>query len=147
MRALTVRQPWAWALVAGGKDVENRSRNVAGRYRGPVAIHAGLVPDKVALQQLPALPSETATASRVFRYGAIIGVADLVDVHKNNRGHRLIDGCCKSEWAEQWSERAAVHLVFANPRPLPTPIPCRGALGLWTPTHDIAERVRAVIYG
>lgn len=42
LRVLTVRQPWAWSLIEGGKDVENRSRNIAGSYRGPVAIHAGL---------------------------------------------------------------------------------------------------------
>jgi hypothetical protein len=30
MRALTVRQPWAWAIVHGGKDIENRTRNIAG---------------------------------------------------------------------------------------------------------------------
>ena len=39
MRVLTVRQPWAWAIIHGGKDVENRTRNLAGAYRGPVAIH------------------------------------------------------------------------------------------------------------
>jgi hypothetical protein len=26
VRALTVRQPWAWAIIYGGKDVENRRR-------------------------------------------------------------------------------------------------------------------------
>ena len=30
MRVLTVRQPWAWAIIHGGKDVENRVRNLAG---------------------------------------------------------------------------------------------------------------------
>ena len=44
MRALTVRQPWAWAIIHGGKDVENRVRSL-GPYRGPVAIHAGLALD------------------------------------------------------------------------------------------------------
>jgi hypothetical protein len=39
MRALTVQQPWAWAIVHGGKDVENRTQ--AWGYRGPLAIHAG----------------------------------------------------------------------------------------------------------
>ena len=42
LRVLTVRQPWAWSLIEGGKDCENRVRNIAGSYRGPVAIHAGL---------------------------------------------------------------------------------------------------------
>lgn len=40
MRALTIRQPWAWAVIHAGKTVENRSRNIAGDYRGLVAIHA-----------------------------------------------------------------------------------------------------------
>ncbi len=38
MKALTVRQPWAWALMEGGKDIENRKW--ATTYRGPLAIHA-----------------------------------------------------------------------------------------------------------
>lgn len=39
MKALTVQQPWAWAIVHGGKDIENRTQ--AWSYRGPLAIHAG----------------------------------------------------------------------------------------------------------
>ena len=42
LRVLTVRQPYAWAIIHGGKDIENRTRNIAGSYRGPVAIHAAL---------------------------------------------------------------------------------------------------------
>ena len=39
VKALTVRQPWAWATIYGGKDVENRRWRTA--YRGPLLIHAG----------------------------------------------------------------------------------------------------------
>jgi hypothetical protein len=35
-RTLTVRQPWAWAIARGHKDIENRSWTT--RYRGPIAI-------------------------------------------------------------------------------------------------------------
>ena len=49
MRILTVKQPWAWAIIHGQKDVENRTKSL-GPYRGPVAIHAGLVkPDHEAI--------------------------------------------------------------------------------------------------
>lgn len=50
MRILTVRQPWAWAIIHGQKDVENRVRNIAGDYRGPVAIHTALddAPEDIA---------------------------------------------------------------------------------------------------
>lgn len=38
MKYLTVRQPWAWLLVNGHKDIENRSWPT--KYRGPLLIHA-----------------------------------------------------------------------------------------------------------
>ncbi len=38
MATLSVRQPWAWAIVNGYKDIENRTRNF--RRRGYLAIHA-----------------------------------------------------------------------------------------------------------
>lgn len=38
MRALSVRQPWAWLIVNGHKDIENRVWST--RYTGPLLIHA-----------------------------------------------------------------------------------------------------------
>lgn len=40
MRAITIRQPWAWAVAHGGKVTENRTALFT--YRGPLLIHAGL---------------------------------------------------------------------------------------------------------
>lgn len=40
MKALTVRQPWASLIAAGVKTIETRSWST--RYRGPLAIHAGM---------------------------------------------------------------------------------------------------------
>lgn len=37
-RALSIRQPWAWMIVNGFKDIENRDWPT--RFRGPVLIHA-----------------------------------------------------------------------------------------------------------
>ena len=39
MKTLTVKQPWASLIVAGIKDIENRTW--ATKYRGPLMIHAG----------------------------------------------------------------------------------------------------------
>lgn len=38
MKALSVRQPYAWLIVNGIKDIENRTWRTG--YRGPVLIHA-----------------------------------------------------------------------------------------------------------
>jgi hypothetical protein len=35
---LSVRQPWAWMIIHGGKDIENRRWHT--KVRGPVLIHA-----------------------------------------------------------------------------------------------------------
>jgi hypothetical protein len=138
MRAITVRQPWAWQIINQGKDVENRTRNIAGKYRGPVAIHAGLQPDKEELRRLPMRAPEWVTAPRVFDYGVILGVVDLVDVHQ------AAPFCCASDWGEFW---VGHHLMLANPRPIPIreQIRCRGALGLWTPPADVVDRLAEVV--
>ena len=55
MKALSIRQPWAAAIVQLGKNIENRTW--ATRFRGPILIHAAktisrqdmLEFDKVAL--------------------------------------------------------------------------------------------------
>ncbi|MBT9516740.1 MAG: ASCH domain-containing protein [Methyloversatilis discipulorum] len=38
MIALSIRQPWAWLILHGGKDIENRSWQT--KFRGRVLIHA-----------------------------------------------------------------------------------------------------------
>jgi hypothetical protein len=39
MKALSIRQPWAWLIAHGYKDVENRTWFSS--YKGPLLIHAG----------------------------------------------------------------------------------------------------------
>ncbi|HGW4085453.1 TPA: ASCH domain-containing protein [Klebsiella michiganensis] len=38
MKALSIRQPWAWLIANGYKDIENRNWDT--KYRGQVLIHA-----------------------------------------------------------------------------------------------------------
>jgi len=38
IKAISIRQPWAWAIVHAGKDIENRDWLT--KFRGPVCIHA-----------------------------------------------------------------------------------------------------------
>jgi hypothetical protein len=139
MRALTVRQPWALHIVQSGKDVENRSRNIAGAYRGPVAIHAGLHVDEEALRKLPRLPPNG--IPRVFFYGFILGVVDLVGVHAMWADDEGKCDRCDSPWAQQ----SPYHLMLANPRRLRKPISVRGRLGLWTLPDDIAAQVEEAL--
>lgn len=50
MKALSIRQPWAWLIAIGAKDVENRTWSTS--YRGPVLIHASKRLDRDAYDVL-----------------------------------------------------------------------------------------------
>lgn len=150
MRAITVRQPWAWAIVHGGKDVENRTRNIAGAYRGPVAIHAGLADDTSDLSAALTrgawvqwwTEAREAGVDVGQQRGAVIGVAELVEVHRCHIGNTDAPAC------SPWATAGDYHLVLADARPLARPIPWRGALGLWTVPDELEAAIREqVTYG
>lgn len=132
MRVLTVRQPWAWAIIHGGKNVENRARNIAGTYRGAIAIHVagryaedGL--DRAALSDACDAWCETNGCAQhpwFSGIGKIIGVVDLVGVHEATPDGR----CCGNNTG--WGHPDGWHLELSRPRPLDRPIPYTGALGL-----------------
>lgn len=143
MKALTLQQPWAWAIGYAGKNVENRSRNLAGAYRGQLLIHAGLRLDEAGFYDemikaaFARYDDSWVLSEQVDQLGVVVGVVDLASVHHgSDHGQHQLDRC--SPWAQhdQW------HLTLANPRPLPRPIPCRGHLGLWTPPLDVVDQVR-----
>ena len=158
MRVLTVRQPWAWAIIHGGKTIENRSRNVAGKYRGPVAIHVAktradvwidsLTPDTALDRAVRDWWNSGGPAKRFTDdegdvlvpwwadIGHIIGVVDLIDVHMECRYLEPTSRQCSP-----WAESNAYHLEFANPRAI-MPIPTKGRLGLWRPDSELEARIR-----
>ena len=120
MKALTVCQPWAWALIHGPKRIENR--NWATYYRGPLVIHAGKSREWIK-DGLPALRDNGIVVPDYFEYGAIIGVVNLVECFHHSvlpDPHRC-DVYAHGPYC--W--------VTANPRPI-TPHVYKGAQGLWT---------------
>lgn len=83
--ALSIRQPWAWLIVNGFKDIENRTWPTA--YRGPLLIHAGKVlrPEDYEAAMLfiealvnPALVHQVPDMDEL-PLGGFVGVANLVD--------------------------------------------------------------------
>jgi hypothetical protein len=112
-RCLTVRQPWAWLIIAGHKDIENRSWTHP--YRGPLAIHAGLDFDDAGAEFARSLGIEVPTRT-ACRRGSVIGLVDIVDIWPSS-----------SPWAFAKHE----HWWLANPRPI-VPFGAKGQLGLWS---------------
>ena len=131
MKAITVRQPFAGLIICGEKPVENRSRNLAGTYRGPVVIHASKTLATVGYNPNPwtILYDLVGLSTWHDQTGVALGTVDLVGVHHATN-------CDHPEWVgirfcNSWALANNHHLVLANPRPFPEPIPHKGALGLW----------------
>jgi hypothetical protein len=136
MKALTIKQPWAWAVSIAFKDIENRSRNT--NYRGEVAIHAGLTWSARATEFSPMLQAWNQRGPGQWRLksgvpplpgGAIIAIGWIIDSHP-------AAGCCKPWGEDEYDGKSVWHWVLADTKALPEPVFCRGALGLWTvPDH------------
>lgn len=76
MKALSVRQPWAWLIVSGGKDVENRKWKTT--YRGPVLIHASRKIDRESYDRLKKEGVNLPPLEKL-QTGGIVGQSEIVD--------------------------------------------------------------------
>lgn len=161
MRAITVKQPWAWAIATGAKGVENRSRphpwtSAVGER---MAIHAGKGWDGHAFEVPILFKLAEVFTSRLHGDGKSYPVAGLIAVmvpEGHPRGavvatarlagvHHATDRCrCGTN---PWAESDAWHLVLREIVPLREPVSCRGYQGLWSlPAHVEAavQQVTAV---
>ena len=128
VKAISIRQPWAWAIIHAGKDIENRDWQT--KFRGPVCIHAakGMTRGEYAdanrtIQRAVGVVDQawldrwhgvTASPQRMM-FGGIIGVADIVDCV----------GASESPWFF-----GRYGFVLKNARPVEF-VPVRGALGFF----------------
>jgi hypothetical protein len=110
MKALTVRQPWAGAIVRGEKCVENRSWPT--NYRGRLLIHAGAAGDGEPKR-------------------AIIGSVEVVDCVRLEPGSEAWRAHEPWVWPDHW------HWLLADARQFRRPVECSGSQGLWTPPERV----------
>lgn len=146
MRTLTVKQPWATLIAEGVKDVENRTWHT--KYRGPLAIHAGMAYDDAA-HQFPAAAHAFLHDDRIRKLrvpdlprGAIVAVVELVSCH-SWRDCRQDNGNLCSEWAEVGTTHWTLELVGK----LPEPMPWTGSLGLRLLSSETASLVGKALVG
>lgn len=78
MKAISIRQPWAWLIVNGYKDIENRSWRT--KYRGQVLIHASQGVKKAEYERAKELTDRLGIdLPTSFETGGIVGVAIITD--------------------------------------------------------------------
>lgn len=142
MKALSIKQPWAWLICAGYKDIENRSwslhmpplytwRGYAKNVPTRIYIHTGLstsdmIPEVIefAKERLTILQRLTMLAAfdaGIF-HGGIIGEVDIT-------------GCV--EKSDSLWFVGPFGFTLANPVLYETPIPCKGKLGFFNIPEEV----------
>jgi hypothetical protein len=139
VKTLTVRQPWAWAIARGHKNVENRGWSTT--HRGPLAVHAALRWDDEGEDALRfvcetvkagggTLPDTFSDDHPYTAVGLVLAVVDLADVctdsqHQHFAAYELACHC------GPWAQPGQAHWKLTNARPLDAPFKARGRLSLW----------------
>ncbi len=146
MKAITIWQPWAWAIAEGLKPVENRTwRPILGRG-DLIAIHAG----KKKSDESHRLHVEHVIGRRLkdseIHYGAIVAVVKYRGYITTNESAWNVD----KDWVPENDALDAwfagpIGWVFSDVIKL-DPIPCRGSQGIWEvkmpAAFKLAEQLR-----
>lgn len=135
MKAISIRQPWTWAIVHAGKRVENRCWST--EYRGPVMIHAakGMTADEYedfacfyedlrSGKGLPDLPP-----AKELARGGLVARANVVGCVPEKDKHLLCRG--DAPWFF-----GPFGIILDSVEPIPF-IPWRGALGLFNVPDEL----------
>ncbi len=133
MKAITLRQPWAWAIINAGKDIENRDWKT--HFHGRVAIHAAVGMTRGEYDRACDYIRGVNRRIRIPAYedlerGAIIGTVEIID--------------CVQEFDSPWF-MGEYGFVLARPERLPEPIPCKGRLSFWAVPQNIEARIMKAI--
>lgn len=121
MLALSIRQPWAWLIIHGHKDVENRSWPA--RFRGRIYVHAskGMTRDEYAMAFVTAEENGvTLPPADELERGGIVGTVEITDCVRESDSPWFFGPC---------------GFLLRNAKPLPFR-PCKGALGFFHPNPE-----------
>jgi len=113
MKALSIKDPWAWLIASGIKDVENRTWKT--NYRGRILIHVPAKRDSIVIipADIASIPKPDERTTK-----AIIGEVTITDCIKNSQS--------------PWAETDCWHWVLTDPLLYKSPIKnVKGKLGLW----------------
>jgi len=116
MKALTIKQPWAWLIIRGWKDVENRTWKT--NYRGPILIHTSKQWNVKDLEAANRIIYPTTLSDNVEHYnlGYVIGIAELYD--------------CVEHHDSKWFE-GPYGFLLKNAKQFAIPMKYKGQLGLF----------------
>jgi len=132
MQALSVPQPWAWAVARGHKTHLNQSASTY--YRGPLAIYASCRVDTASVRNQAVREANENSPDPVAAIGGIVAVVTLEGICTAGMSGRP----CR---CGRWAFPGSYHWLVADPRPLRVPVLALGQPGLWELAPAVAAGV------
>lgn len=119
--ALSIQQPWAWLIVHGYKDVENRTWGTL--LRGRIFVHAGLKVDKGAYPWIRArFPEVPLPPHYELPVGGLVGAVEITG--------------CSDRSPSPWHALGQHAFALAAPWVLPF-VRMKGRLGFFPVPDDV----------
>jgi hypothetical protein len=136
VQAISVKQPWGWAIARGHRKVSNQAAPTA--YRGPLLVHAAMRVDLDSCHSPLIRAAGWDPQDPLATLGAVIAVAELAGVCSPGADRAHCD-------CGPWAEPEAHHWRLAGVRALPRPVVALGWLGLWEPQASLVSDVLAMV--
>lgn len=125
---LSIRQPWAWLIVNGFKDIENRDWPTS--FRGELLVHAGQTMPRTYynetvqdLQMLGLYPPSLPAYEDLPR-GGLVGWTRIVD--------------CRQQHPSPWKMEDTYGFVLRDSRPIHF-VPYKGRLGFFNVPQEALQ--------
>lgn len=125
---LSIRQPWAWLIVNGFKDIENRDWPT--NFRGELLVHAGQTMPRTYynetvqdLQMLGLYPPSLPAYEDLPR-GGLVGWTHIAD--------------CRQQHPSPWKMEDTYGFVLRDSRPIPF-VPYKGRLGFFNVPQEALQ--------
>jgi hypothetical protein len=131
VRAISLWQPWATAIVVGSKRIETRHWTT--KYRGPLAIHAAKRWDRQQ-REFASVEFTLGRLPRRLPFGAVIATARLVDVQPTEE---LALTASAVERLYGNYEFGRFGWLLEDVVALPEPIPYRGGQSFFTVPDEL----------
>jgi hypothetical protein len=134
VKALSVRQPWVWAILEAGKDVENRDWKSAWAPAGRLFLHAAGTFDRAEFDadaaKIEAICGQRPPPFSKLKKGGLVATFRVARAVRHDRP------------TSPWATPGLVHLHLVDVRPVPF-VPMKGQLGFFEVPASLEEQAVA----
>ncbi len=145
MKALSIKQPWLYAITDLNKIIENRTWKPPAQIIGQrIALHASKKPDRVGYPAIAKIAGIEVPAD--VPLGSIVATAVVAGWIGEN-GYGDVPSPCYGHFVDDKWFFGPIGWFLEDVQKLKEPLLCRGMLGLWTVQQELCRQISFELEG